>query len=408
MSEDCNQNCSSCSDDCNERKEEKPDFSAKLNEFSSVKKVIGIVSGKGGVGKSLVTSMLAATMNRRGHRTAILDADITGPSIPKAFGIKEKAKGSDEGIFPIVTRTGIRIMSINLLLENDSDPVLWRGPILGGTVKQFWTDVIWSDVDFMFLDMPPGTGDVPLTVFQSIPVDGIIIVTSPQELVSMIVSKAVKMANMMNIPIIGLVENMAYYLCPDCGAKHSIFGESHVADIAKKYHLDVLAHLPVDPRISKACDDGLIENFPVSWLDSVAEILEKNKMETNDNEIDGGKNMKIAVASENEMVCEHFGHCESFMIFDTEGKTIIKSESIPNPGHKPGFLPVYLNDMGVNVIIAGGMGGGAVEIFDEKGIEVVTGARGNAKTAAASYLAGSLISSGSVCHEHQHHDECGE
>lgn len=216
------------------------------------------------------------------------------------------------------------------------------------------------------------------------------------------------MANMMNIPIIGIVENMAYYLCPDCGAKHSIFGESHVGDIAKKYHLDVLAHLPVDPRISKACDDGLIENFPVSWLDSVAEILEKDRVETNDNEIDGGKKMKIAVASENEMVCEHFGHCESFMIFDTEGKTIIKSEIIPNPGHKPGFLPVYLNDMGVNVIIAGGMGGGAVEIFDEKGIEVVTGARGNAKTAAASYLAGSLVSSGSVCHEHQHHDECGE
>ena len=209
MSKDCNQTCSSCGDDCADRKEEKTDFSAKLNDYSSVKKVIGVVSGKGGVGKSLVTSLLASTMNRRGHTTAILDADITGPSIPKAFGITEKARGSEEGIFPIVTRPGIRIMSINLLLENESDPVLWRGPILGSTVKQFWTDVIWSDLDFMFLYMPPGTGDVPLTVFQSIPVDGIIIVTSPQELVSMIVSKAVKMANMMNIPVIGLVENMA-------------------------------------------------------------------------------------------------------------------------------------------------------------------------------------------------------
>jgi len=276
MSENCNQNCGSCSDDCDERKEEKFDFAAKLNEQSSVKKVIGIVSGKGGVGKSLITSMLAAAMNRRGHATAILDADITGPSIPKAFGIKEKAKGSEDGIFPVVTPNGIRIMSINLLLENESDPVLWRGPIIASTVKQFWTDVIWSDVDFMFIDMPPGTGDVALTVFQSIPVDGIIIVTSPQELVSMIVSKAVNMANMMNVPIIGLIENMSYFECPDCGKQHKIFGDSHVDDIAKKYHLDVLAHLPVDPRIAVACDEGLIELFAVDWLDSVAEKLEES------------------------------------------------------------------------------------------------------------------------------------
>lgn len=421
MSENCNQNCGSCSDDCDERKDEKPDFSAELNEFSSVKKVIGIVSGKGGVGKSLVTSMLAAAMNRRGHATAILDADITGPSIPKAFGIKEKAKGSDDGIFPVVTPNGIRIMSINLLLENESDPVLWRGLILASTVKQFWTDVIWSDVDFMFIDMPPGTGDVALTVFQSIPVDGIIIVTSPQELVSMIVSKAVNMANMMNVPIIGLIENMSYFECADCGKQHRIFGDSHVDAIAKKYHLDVLARLPVDPRIAAACDEGLIEHFVVDWLDSVAEKLEEsavNKTDATEDkpedkqkeklDKDGGKNMKIAVASENEKVCEHFGHCESFVIFDTDKNQIVKSESIPNPGHKPGFLPVFLHEMGVNVIIAGGMGGGAIEIFDEKGIEVVTGASGDVKIAAAAYLSGSLVSTGSVCHEHQHHDECGE
>ena len=429
MSENCNQNCGSCSDDCDERKNEKPDFSAELNEFSSVKKVIGIVSGKGGVGKSLVTSMLAAVMNRRGHATAILDADITGPSIPKAFGIKEKAKGSDEGIFPIVTPNGIRIMSINLLLENETDPVLWRGPILASTVKQFWTDVIWSDVDFMFIDMPPGTGDVALTVFQSIPIDGIIIVTSPQELVSMIVSKAVNMANMMNVPIIGLIENMSYFECGDCGKQHRIFGDSHVDATAKKYHLDVLARLPVDPRIATACDEGLIELFAVDWLDSVAEKLEndeangssviedKGKDKAKDNpkekqdempDKDGGKNMNIAVASENQKVCEHFGHCESFVIFDTEKDKIVKSESIPNPGHKPGFLPVFLHEMGVNVIIAGGMGGGAIEIFDEKGIEVVTGARGDVTVAAAAFLSGSLVTSGSVCHEHQHHDECGE
>jgi Mrp family chromosome partitioning ATPase/predicted Fe-Mo cluster-binding NifX family protein len=408
MSKDCKEECSNCGDDCADRKKEKNEFSADLNEYSSVKKVIGVVSGKGGVGKSLVTSLLAATMNRRGHTTAILDADITGPSIPKAFGITEKAKGSEEGIFPIVTRTGIRIMSINLLLENESDPVLWRGPILGSTVKQFWTDVIWSDVDFMFLDMPPGTGDVPLTVFQSIPVDGIIIVTSPQELVSMIVSKAVKMAGMMKIPVIGLVENMAYYMCPDCGTRHEIFGKSHVEEIAEKYDLAVLAHLPVDPKISEACDKGLIENFPVTWLDSVAEILEKNEPKETPTETNGGMKMKIAVASENEMVSEHFGHCESFMIFDVEGKTIVRSEKVANPGHKPGFLPVFLDEQGVNVIIAGGMGGGAVELFDEKGIEVVTGARGDAGKAVAAFLEGTLTSSGTICHEHQHHDECGE
>jgi Mrp family chromosome partitioning ATPase len=274
MSENCNQSCSSCSEDCTERKEQKIDFSEKLHEMSSVKKVIGVVSGKGGVGKSLVTSMLAVTMNRMGYHTAILDADITGPSIPKAFGIREKAKGSELGIFPVKTKTGIDIMSVNLLLENDTDPVVWRGPIIAGTVKQFWTDVIWNDVDFMFIDMPPGTGDVPLTVFQSIAVDGIIVVTSPQELVSMIVSKAVKMAEMMNIPIIGLVENMSYFKCHDNGKDYKIFGESHIEEIADKHNLKVLAKLPIDPKISGACDKGMIELFDGNWLEPVAKKLE--------------------------------------------------------------------------------------------------------------------------------------
>lgn len=398
MSENCNQNCSSCSDDCTERKEPKTDFSEKPHELSNIKKVIGIVSGKGGVGKSLVTSMLAVTMNRMGYHSAILDADVTGPSIPKAFGIKEKATGSEFGLFPIKSKTGIDIMSINLLLENDTDPVVWRGPIIGNTVKQFWTDVIWSDVDFMFIDMPPGTGDVPLTVFQSIAVDGIIIVTSPQELVSMIVSKAVKMAEMMNIPIIGLVENMSYFKCPDNDKEYKIFGDSHIEEITKKHNLEVLAKLPIDPKISAVCDRGLIELFDGNWLDPVAEILEK---------MEEKEMIKIAVASENGMVTEHFGHCESFIIFEVENNQIIKNETIPNPGHKPGFLPNYLNDMGVNVIISGGMGGGAIEIFNEKGIEVITGASGDAKAAATSYLQGALKSTGSVCHEHQHHDECG-
>jgi len=273
MSENCDQNCGNCSEECGDRKE-KPDFSAKLHELSSVRKVIGVVSGKGGVGKSLVTSMLAVTMNRMGYHTAVLDADITGPSIPKAFGISGKATGDDYAIYPIKSRTGIDIMSINLLLHDDTDPVIWRGPILGNTVKQFWSNVVWSDIDFMFIDMPPGTGDVPLTIFQSVPVDGIIIVTSPQELVSMIVSKAVKMAKMMNIPIIGLVENMSYFRCPDNDKDYQIFGDSHVEDVAKLYDLEVLAKLPIDPRIANACDKGAIEMFEGDWLDSVAEILE--------------------------------------------------------------------------------------------------------------------------------------
>jgi Mrp family chromosome partitioning ATPase len=266
--------CGSCNEECSERTAPKADFREKPHELSNIKKVIGIISGKGGVGKSLVTSMLAVTMNRRGHKTAILDADVTGPSIPKAFGITGKATGNELGMFPIRSTTGINIMSINMLLANETDPVIWRGPIIGGTVKQFWTDVIWGDVDYMFIDMPPGTGDVPLTVFQSIPVDGVVVVTSPQELVSMIVSKAVKMAEMMRIPIIGIVENMSYFECPDCRGRHEIFGESHIDEIADRYNIEVLAKLPIDPRIPQACDRGMIELFEGNWMDDVAKALE--------------------------------------------------------------------------------------------------------------------------------------
>jgi Mrp family chromosome partitioning ATPase len=275
MSEKCNQSCSSCGEDCADRKEAKTDFREKPHELSNIKKVIGIVSGKGGVGKSSVTSMLAVTMKRMGYNVAILDADVTGPSIPKAFGIKDKATGSEFGLYPLKSKTGIDIMSINLLLENDTDPVIWRGPILGNTVKQFWTDVIWGDVDFMFIDMPPGTGDVPLTVFQSLAIDGIIIVTSPQELVSMIVSKAVKMAEMMSIPVLGLVENMSYFKCPDNGKEYKIFGESHIEEIAEKHNLKVLAKLPIDPKISAACDKGMIELFDGDWFEPLSKSLEE-------------------------------------------------------------------------------------------------------------------------------------
>lgn len=271
----CNHDCSSCSSNCKENGQN--DLHEELNKYSKVKKVIGVVSGKGGVGKSLVTSMLAVTMNRMGKRTAVLDADITGPSIPKAFGRTKRCMGSDEGIIPVVTETGIKIMSINLLLENETDPVVWRAPMITGTVKQFWTDVVWGDVDYMFVDMPPGTGDVVLTVFQGIPLDGIVVVASPQELVGMIVEKAVKMAEMMNVPILGLVENMSYFACPDCGKKFSVFGESHIDEIAEKYGTKVLAKLPIDPDLAKSVDEGRIESFEGCYLDEAAEALENNK-----------------------------------------------------------------------------------------------------------------------------------
>ncbi|NCA97348.1 MAG: ATP-binding protein [Bacteroidia bacterium] len=275
MEKECSHDCSSCGESCDERAGEQTDFSAKLNEHSSVKKVIGVLSGKGGVGKSIVTAMLAVLMRRLNHNVAILDADITGPSIPKLFGLKEKAYANDLGIIPLSTKTGIDVMSINLLLDNVTDPVIWRGPILGGMVKTFWTDVIWKDIDYMFIDMPPGTGDVALTTFQSLPVNGIVVVTSPQELASMIVSKAVKMAQTMNIPIIGIVENMSYFRCPDNGKDYQIFGASHIDDIASEYNLRVLAKIPIDPHLSSLSDLGLIELFKGDWLDKMPEILEK-------------------------------------------------------------------------------------------------------------------------------------
>ena len=273
MIENCNQDCASCGDNCDERKEQQTDFLVKPHELSNIKKVIAVVSGKGGVGKSLVTSMLAVKMKKEGFNTAILDADITGPSIPKAFGLKDKAYGTDLGMFPVKSNLGIDIISINLLLKNDTDPVVWRGPLIAGTVKQFWSEVIWHNVDYLFIDMPPGTGDVSLTVFQSVPVDGIIIVTSPQELVSMIVSKAVKMAELMKIPIIGIVENMSYIKCPDCGKEIKLFGESHTEEVAKSHNLEIQAELPVDAAIANACDSGDIENYESEYFNNLAKRL---------------------------------------------------------------------------------------------------------------------------------------
>ena len=269
---DCTHDCSSCGESCGERTAPQ-DFRAPANGLSHIGKVIAVVSGKGGVGKSLVTSSLAVAMRRMGKTVGVLDADITGPSIPTAFGVHTKAEGSELGIYPAETKTGIEIMSLNLLTENETDPVVWRGPVIAGAVKQFWTDVIWGDVDYLLVDMPPGTGDVPLTVFQSLPVDGIVVVTTPQDLVSMIVTKAVKMAEMMHIPVLGLVENYSYFQCPDCGKQHAIFGESHIERVAAALGLKVLARLPIDPAVAAACDAGRIEELEPNYLTAMAELL---------------------------------------------------------------------------------------------------------------------------------------
>ena len=268
---ECSHNCSTCSQKCSKESLLEPQ-----NKASNVKRVIGVVSGKGGVGKSLVTSMLAVTMQRRGYKTAILDADITGPSIPKSFGLKSgEVEGSELGMFPPKTKTGIEVMSLNLLVDEESKPVVWRGPVIAGTVTQFWTDVVWNEVDYMFVDMPPGTGDVPLTVFQSLPLDGIIIVSSPQELVSLIVEKAVNMASLMKVPVLGLVENYSYFTCPDCGKKISIYGESHIDELAKAHGTEVLARIPINPDLASQCDKGVIELFEGDYLEACADIIEK-------------------------------------------------------------------------------------------------------------------------------------
>ena len=274
MSEACTHDCSSCGESCGERTAPQ-DLRKPCNELSHVKKVIAVMSGKGGVGKSLVTCSLAAAMAARGKSVGVLDADITGPSVPTAFNLHEHATGSELGIDPAVSKTGVKVMSLNLLTQNETDPVVWRGPIIAGTVTQFWTDVIWGDLDYLFVDMPPGTGDVPLTVFQSLPVDGVIVVTSPQDLVSMIVTKAVNMANLMHVPVLGLIENYSYYQCPDCGARHSIFGNEGALDtLSGQLGIPVLAKLPIDPGVAEAVDNGTLEDYTPNYLAEVAAKLD--------------------------------------------------------------------------------------------------------------------------------------
>lgn len=276
MSEECTHDCSTCSSNCGSK--DPKSLLVAPHPNSKIGKVIGVISGKGGVGKSMVTDLLAVEFARRGYHCGILDADITGPSIPKAFGITEKAQGNETTIFPVKSKKyGVDIMSINVLLENESDPVVWRGPVIGGTVRQFWSDTLWDNVDYLFVDMPPGTGDVALTVFQNIPIDGIVVVTSPQDLVSMIVGKAMKMASLMNIPVLGLVENMSYALCPDCGKKIHVFGESHISEIAEEFHVPVLAQMPINPALASACDNGTVEDLDCSYLEDAALVIERGQ-----------------------------------------------------------------------------------------------------------------------------------
>ncbi len=272
MSESCSHDCSSCQSDCASRQ---ASFLEAPNKLSRIRLVVGVVSGKGGVGKSLVTSMLAVLLKRRGLASAILDADVTGPSIPQAFGLHEHAQGTDAGIFPVLSKMGVPVMSMNLLLEHETDPVVWRGPIIAGTVKQFWTDVVWGNVDVLFVDMPPGTGDVPLTVFQSLPVDGLVVVTSPQQLVGVVVEKALRMAELMHIPVFALVQNMSYVACPDCGRTFHPFGENSAEALAAAHGVDTFAELPIQSDLARACDAGCIELFEGGWLDGVADRIER-------------------------------------------------------------------------------------------------------------------------------------
>lgn len=412
--EECSHECGSCGEEgCEDRI-----MTEQGNASSNVGKVIGVVSGKGGVGKSLVTSLLAVSLNKAGYKVGILDADVTGPSIPKIFGIPKGVKGTVAGILPSTSSAGIAVMSVNLMLDKETDPVIWRGPIIGNTVKQFWTDVVWGDLDYLLIDMPPGTGDVALTVFQSLPVDGIVMVTSPQDLVSMIVSKAQNMAEKMDIPVLGLVENMSYFRCPDNGKDYQIFGESHIEDIAQEHGLDLLARIPINPELAKACDAGRIEDVEDIPLDgavaaivNIAGAAEAPAAPAEPAEHESAEEntmLKIAVASSGTDVTQHFGHCPYFLMFTTENGKIVSQESIDNPGHKPGFLPNFLADQGANVIISGGMGQGAVDIFNERGMEVITGASGDATSAVEAYLRGELESTGSVCHEHAFEGECDE
>jgi Mrp family chromosome partitioning ATPase/predicted Fe-Mo cluster-binding NifX family protein len=375
----------SCSAENCERSEKS--FIEKTHELNSIKRVIGVVSGKGGVGKSLVTTTLAVMMRKKGYNIGILDADITGPSIPKVLGISDKIKGNDEGMYPQKSNSGIRVMSVNLLLDKDESPIIWRGPVIAGVVKQFWTDVLWGDIDYLFIDMPPGTGDVPLTVFQSIPLDGIIIVTSPQDLVSMIVKKAYNMAKAMNIPILGIVENMSYLKCPDCGKSIKIFGESKIDDIAKELGMNVLGKIPIDPLVAELCDKGEAEKINNNYLSNAVSMIEKK--------LGVGKvirTLRVAIPTDGTNIASQFGKCENFTFFDVENNNIKGKSTISTAGNLHGLLPTFLSVKGVKAVIIDGIGDGAKNNLMKNNIEVISGVSGDIDNAINAYLDGTLSS----------------
>ena len=384
----CSHDCSSCASSCGSKQPSREDFLVPMNQYSRIRKVIGVVSGKGGVGKSFVTSYLSVLMNRKNYKTAILDADVTGPSIPKAFGLHKLAEANELGLLPVHTKNGIEVMSVNLLLEDEETPVVWRGPVIASTVKQFWSEVVWGDVDFMFVDMPPGTGDVPLTVFQSLPLDGIIVLTSPQELVSMIVGKAVNMAKEMNVPILGLVENYSYVECGNCKEHISVFGKSHIDEISKKYGIPVLAKLPIDPSIAEAIDGGNVEELQGTWLDDAADVVAQLlPVETEKK----NERVKIAVTStESGNVHEHFGRCETFTIYELEGDNLIHREVLKNTGSGHEEVANFIKELGANVVICGGIGAPAMNLLMEAGILVIPGMQGDVDISTASYLDGAI------------------
>lgn len=373
---------------------EKDELKISLNEHSSVKRLIAVVSGKGGVGKSFVTSRLAALFQKKGYRTAVLDADITGPSIPKCFGVKEKAVMGEKGIEPVLTKTGLQVLSVNVLLDDEATPVVWRGPVISGTVKRFWTDTFWSDVDYMFVDMPPGTGDVPLTVFQSLPIDGIIIVTSPQELVSMIVKKAVNMAETMNVPVFGLVENYSYIKCLDCGKVMYPFGEGKTDDISAEYGIPVLARLPIDAKIAEAMDKGEVENLESDVLEDAAvtiDYLLKDKIfEKKEEEEDVfSESHRIALPFGNGgNIQMSFSKSESFLIVDTKGREILKREVIEMAsGNKDSFAAILIGQ-GIDTLICTAIGPKDREKLTSKGVRVIPGISGLTEEAISIFLAG--------------------
>jgi len=404
----CDNNCSSCSENCASRKPSREELLEPLNQYSKVKRVIGVVSGKGGVGKSLVTSSLAVEFQRKGYKTAVLDADITGPSIPRAFGIKERAQANEMGILPAVTESGIQVMSVNLLLDTEETPVIWRGPVIAGTVKQFWSEVVWNDVDYMFVDMPPGTGDVPLTVFQSLPLDGIVIVTSPQDLVSMIVKKAVNMAGAMDIPILGVIENYSYIKCPDCGKPISVFGESKVDEIAVQYGIPVLARIPIDPKVASAVDAGQIETVQADWLEDAAGTLDFMLQDAPDR--NANKTIKIALPlDDNGEVFQHFGHTKQFHIVEVNDSRIVKQYVLDAAGSGHESLAFLLKQNGVEILICGGIGAGAQDALGYAGISVIPGVQGKVDAVLIDFFTGNLtFSKEANCDHHDHHHEEGE